>query len=130
VGQDGLKAATDVLDTEGTNFQSMSQSFGEALSRLQDNLTRLEGDGTPPWGDDDIGEKFGVVYTGVRDGMYQSMDSLSTRLGDIGDALQNMAKNHDSNETFTNALMEQQQADEQVQGGLIKRLAPPTTAAV
>lgn len=70
-----------------------------------------------------------MVYTGVRDGMYQSMDYLSTKLGDIGDALQAMGKNHDSNETFNNALMEQEQANEQVQGGLIKRLAPPTTAA-
>jgi hypothetical protein len=129
VGQDGLKTATDVLDSEGSNFKTIGQSFGEALTRLQDNLTRLEGTGTPPWGDDDIGEKFGVVYTGVRDGMYQSMDYLSTKLGDIGDALQAMGKNHDSNETFNNALMEQEQANEQVQGALIKRLAPPTTAA-
>ncbi|WP_405722428.1 hypothetical protein OG607_12120 [Streptomyces sp. NBC_01537] len=129
MGQDGLKTATDVLDSEGSNFKTIGQSFGEALTRLQDNLTRLEGSGTPPWGDDDIGEKFGVVYTGVRDGMYQSMDYLSTKLGDIGDALQAMGKNHDSNETFNNALMEQEQANEQVQGGLIKRLAPPTTAA-
>lgn len=128
MGQDGLKAATDVLDSEGSNFKNMGDSFGAALSRLQDNLTRLEGDGTPPWGDDDIGEKFGVVYTGVRDGMYQSMDYLSTRLGDIGDALQGMGRNHDSNETFTNALMEQEQANEQVQGGLIKRFVPPSTA--
>ncbi|WP_329311753.1 hypothetical protein [Streptomyces sp. NBC_01262] len=129
MGQDGLKTATDVLDSEGSNFKTIGQSFGEALTRLQDNLTRLEGTGTPPWGDDDIGEKFGVVYTGVRDGMYQSMDYLSTKLGDIGDALQAMGKNHDSNETFNNALMEQEQANEQVQGALIKRLAPPTTAA-
>jgi hypothetical protein len=129
VAQDGLKTATDVLDSEGSNFKTIGQSFGEALTRLQDNLTRLEGTGTPPWGDDDIGEKFGVVYTGVRDGMYQSMDYLSTKLGDIGDALQAMGKNHDSNETFNNALMEQEQANEQVQGALIKRLAPPTTAA-
>lgn len=129
MAQDGLKTATDVLDSEGSNFKTIGQSFGEALTRLQDNLTRLEGTGTPPWGDDDIGEKFGVVYTGVRDGMYQSMDYLSTKLGDIGDALQAMGKNHDSNETFNNALMEQEQANEQVQGALIKRLAPPTTAA-
>jgi len=128
VAQDGLRTATDVLDSEGSNFKTIGQSFGEALTRLQDNLTRLEGTGTPPWGDDDIGEKFGVVYTGVRDGMYQSMDYLSTKLGDIGDALQAMGKNHDSNETFTNALMEQEQANEQTEGALIKRLAPPTTA--
>lgn len=126
--QGGLKTATDVLDSEGSNFTSMGQSFSDALTRLQDNLTRLEGDGTPPWGDDDIGEKFGVVYTGVRDGMYQSMEYLSTKLGAIGDALQTMGQNHDSNESFTNALMQQEQADEQVQGTSIEQFKSPNVA--
>lgn len=128
MGQDGLKAATDVLDAEGTSFTGMGQTFGSALDRLRDGLTALEAGDTPPWGDDDIGEKFGVVYEGVRDGMYQSMDYLSTRLGDIGKALSGMGKNHDSNENFTNALMEQEQSHADATGQLIKSLNPPTTS--
>ncbi|MDX6311652.1 MAG: hypothetical protein QOF84_2253 [Streptomyces sp.] len=127
MGQDGLKAATDVLDTEGNSFKKMSESFGNAVDRLRNGLTTLEQGDTPPWGDDDIGEKFGVVYEGVRDGMYQSMDFLTTRLDDIGKALQDMGKNHDSNETFNNALIQQEQSHADAQGQLLKQLVPPTS---
>lgn len=58
-------------------------------------------------GDDDLGEKFGVVYEGVRDGMNESMGHLSSKLQEIGKALTSMSRNHAENEDFNDSLMKQ-----------------------
>ncbi|GAB7033661.1 hypothetical protein AB0G35_04310 [Streptomyces sp. NPDC021749] len=81
------------------------KSFGQ---QFISGLTTFDSkDGAPPWGDDDIGEKFGVAYEGVRDGMYESMGHLSAKLQEIGKALTDMSKNHAENEDFNDALMKQ-----------------------
>ncbi|MFD7920477.1 hypothetical protein ACFV3R_14780 [Streptomyces sp. NPDC059740] len=85
--------------------QQPQQSFGQ---QMWTGLTSFGGSpDEPPWGGDDIGEKFGVAYEGVRDGMYESMGHLSAKLQEIGKALSTMAKNHDENEDFNDALIKQ-----------------------
>jgi hypothetical protein len=87
-----------VLKTEGFNMFTVGQDFAKATKSLQDGLTQLEQGDTPPWGDDDIGEKFGVVYEGLRDGMFESMNSLAERLAGMGVALTRMGVAHEQNE--------------------------------
>jgi hypothetical protein len=100
VANDGLQADPGVLKTEGFNMFSVGLDFSKAVQALQTGLTALEGGSgsTPPWGDDDIGEKFGVVYEGLRDGMYQSMGSLAERIAGIGLAFTEMGVRHEQNE--------------------------------
>ncbi|MFD9812371.1 hypothetical protein [Streptomyces sp. NPDC059080] len=87
------------------------KSFGQ---QFVGGLTTLDSmAGAPPWGDDDIGEKFGVVYEGVRDGMYESMGHLSAQFQKIGKALQEMSKNHAENEDFNDTLIKQKVANKQ-----------------
>ncbi|MFG2192530.1 hypothetical protein [Streptomyces sp. NPDC048639] len=77
-------------------------------------LTTLDSkSGAPPWGDDEIGENFGVAYEGLRDGMYESMGHLAAKLQEIGKALEGMAKNHEANEDFNESLMKQHVANSQ-----------------
>ncbi|WP_066936762.1 hypothetical protein [Streptomyces sp. NBRC 110611] len=87
--------------------KSFSEGFVSGLTTFASKAD------APPWGDDDIGEKFGVVYEGVRDGMYESMGHLSSKLQEIGKALTSMSKNHAENEDFTDALMKQHVENEQ-----------------
>jgi len=87
-----------VLKTEGFNMYTVGQDFSKAVTALQNGLTALEQGDTPPWGDDDIGEKFGVAYEGLRDGMYQSMGSLAERLAGMGVAFTKMGVAHEQNE--------------------------------
>ncbi|MEV6588125.1 hypothetical protein [Streptomyces acidicola] len=87
-----------VLKDEGFNMFTVGQDFAKAAKSLQDDLTRLEKGDTPPWGDDDIGSKFGVVYEGLRDGMYDSMGSLAERLAGIGLAFTKMGVAQEKNE--------------------------------
>ncbi|MPY59787.1 hypothetical protein [Streptomyces spongiae] len=89
-----------VLKDEGFNMFTVGQDFARAVKTLKDGLTHLEGGNgaTPPWGDDDIGEKFGVVYEGLRDGMYQSMGSLAERVGGMGVAFTKMGVAQETNE--------------------------------
>ncbi|MFC3578136.1 hypothetical protein ACFOZ0_33755 [Streptomyces yaanensis] len=87
-----------VLKTEGYNMYTVGQEWAKAVKSLQDGLTALEKGDTPPWGDDDIGEKFGVVYEGLRDGMYQSMGSLAERIAGMGIAFTKMGVAHEQNE--------------------------------
>ncbi|MET7478725.1 hypothetical protein ABZT17_30770 [Streptomyces sp. NPDC005648] len=87
-----------VLKTEGFNMFTVGQDFSKAVTALQNGLTALEQGDTPPWGDDDIGEKFGVAYEGLRDGMYQSMGSLAERLAGMGVAFTKMGVAHEQNE--------------------------------
>ncbi|MFI9647837.1 hypothetical protein ACIHAA_16265 [Streptomyces sp. NPDC052040] len=98
MADDGLRADPSVLKTEGHAMFTVGQDFSQAVKRLTDGLTSLEGGGTPPWGDDDIGEKFGVAYEGLRDGMYQSMGSLAERIAGMGVAFTEMGVRHERNE--------------------------------
>jgi hypothetical protein len=100
VANDWMQADPGVLKTEGFNMFSVGLDFSKAVQALQTGLTALEGGSgsTPPWGDDDIGEKFGVVYEGLRDGMYQSMGSLAERIAGMGLAFTEMGVRHELNE--------------------------------
>lgn len=136
-GAGGFQTDVETLKAEGTNFVKLGEDFSSSVARLMDGLHELGAgppsngqekpppeksfgeqfmsglttfaskDGAPPWGDDEIGEKFGVVYEGVRDGMNESMGHLSAQLQKIGKALTSMSKNHAENEEFNDSLMKQ-----------------------
>ncbi|WP_052389987.1 WXG100 family type VII secretion target [Streptomyces sp. NRRL B-24484] len=94
------------LRSQGRNLESVGKDFQEAANRMKSRLEALEGGDEPPWGDDDLGEKFGIVYEGLRDGMQESMDSLAQRLGEMGQKLQAMADNHEANEADTTGRLD------------------------
>lgn len=107
------------------------KSFGE---QFWSGLTSFSSmDGAPPWGDDEIGEKFGVVYEGVRDGMNESMGHLSAKLKEIGKALTSISKNYAEGEDFNESLMKQHVENKQAwsdptksgQSTVIRTLQPP-----
>ncbi|MFD8478284.1 hypothetical protein [Kitasatospora sp. NPDC059673] len=106
-------------------MSAVGQDFLAALQNLSGRLESLEQGDTPPWGDDDLGEKFGIVYEGLRDGMKESMDSLGTRLGEIGDKLQGMADRHEANESRTEGDIYTLEAREGEVGGQIRSLYRP-----
>jgi len=112
------------LRAEGRNLESVGQDFKEAADRLKSRLEALEG-AEPPWGDDDLGEKFGVVYEGLRDGMQESMESLAQRLGEMGKKLQSMAANHEANEQSTGDRMGAVGGRVDSLGGAIQTMARP-----
>ena len=99
----GFRADTEVLKQQGFEMYQTGRDWGAAAQALQDGLSALEGSGTPPWGDDDLGEAFGVVYQGLRDGMEQSMTSLAERLADMGTKLAEMGVRHDESEAAEQA---------------------------
>ncbi|WP_406413588.1 hypothetical protein [Streptomyces sp. NBC_01614] len=94
----------EVLKTEGFHMFGVGVDFAKAVKSLQTGLTALEKGDTPPWGDDDIGEKFGVVYEGLRDGMYESMASLAERIAGMGVAFTKMGVAHEKNEAEQDAI--------------------------
>ncbi|MDI3420748.1 hypothetical protein [Streptomyces luteolus] len=94
----GFRADAKVLKDEGFNMFEVGQDWGKATKALQDGLTALEKGDTPPWGDDDLGEKFGVVYEGLRDGMFESMNSLAERLAGMGIKFTEMGMRHEKGE--------------------------------
>ena len=108
------------------------KSFGE---QFWGGLTSFASmDGAPPWGDDEIGEKFGVVYEGVRDGMNESMGHLSSKLKEIGKALTSISRNYAEGEDFSESLIKQHVKNEQAwedptkqqPQGTIRRLRQPS----
>ncbi|MFI7412235.1 hypothetical protein ACIBU0_26535 [Streptomyces sp. NPDC049627] len=118
-----------VLKTEGYHMFNVGVDFAKAVAALQTGLGALEKGETPPWGDDDIGEKFGVVYEGLRDGMYDSMGSLAERIAGMGVAFGKMGVAHEQNEAEQEAIWKETMAeyDGQVQvpsGGVHARLRP------
>ncbi|MFD8599255.1 hypothetical protein ACFV1L_30050 [Kitasatospora sp. NPDC059646] len=113
------------LRTEGRNMSAVGQDFLAALQTLSGRLESLEQGDTPPWGDDDLGEKFGIVYEGLRDGMKESMDSLGTRIGEIGEKLQGMATSHESNESRTEGDLHTLEAREGEVGSQVRALYRP-----
>lgn len=92
------------LRAQGRAFEDIGRDFQQAAEQMKSRLQALEGQ-EPPWGDDSLGEKFGIVYEGLRDGMQESMGSLAERLGEIGQKLQAMADNHAANEADTTGRM-------------------------
>ncbi|WP_328389227.1 hypothetical protein OHS81_32665 [Streptomyces sp. NBC_00400] len=123
---DGLKADIGSLRTGGTDFDRIGKDYQSLVNTLQSGLTSLEGQDTPPWGDDDLGEKFGVVYEGLRDGMYESMGHLASKLQEIGGGLHNMAKNHEADEDFNDSMMKQHVANEEAESRLIAQVKRPS----
>ncbi|MER7379954.1 hypothetical protein [Streptomyces lanatus] len=119
-----------VLKTEGFHMFNVGVDFAAAVKALQQGLTALEkSDSTPPWGDDDMGEKFGVAYEGLRDGMYESMASLAERIAGMGVAFGKMGVAHEQNEAAQDAIWKETMAqyDGQVQvpsNGVHARLRP------
>ncbi|MFD7921371.1 WXG100 family type VII secretion target [Streptomyces sp. NPDC059740] len=102
----GLQVDVASLHTGGTRFSSIGDRYQSAVDKLQSGLTSLEGQDTPPWGDDEVGEKFGIAYEGLRDGMYESMGHLAQQLQKIGAGLSTMANNHEQNESDNDTLMQ------------------------
>jgi hypothetical protein len=101
----------EVLKTEGFHMFNVGLEFSKAATKLQTALGALEKGDTPPWGDDDIGEKFGVVYEGLRDGMYDSMGSLAERIAGMGAALAKMGVAHEQNEAAQNDIWKKTMAE-------------------
>ncbi|MCM2579858.1 hypothetical protein [Streptomyces meridianus] len=99
--------------------QSVGEQFWSGLASFDSKA------GAPPWGDDEIGEKFGVAYEGLRDGMYESMGHLCSKLQEIGKALESMAKNHEANEDFNELLMKQHVRNQQAEHQAIAHLSRP-----
>ena len=118
-----------VLKTEGYHMFNVGVDFAKAVTALQNGLGALEKGETPPWGDDDIGEKFGVVYEGLRDGMYESMASLAERIAGMGVAFGKMGVAHELNEAEQDAIwketMAQYDGQVQVPSGAIKGTLRP-----
>lgn len=94
----GFRADTKILKDEGFDMFEAGQGWGRATTALKDGLTALEKGDTPPWGDDELGEKFGVVYEGLRDGMFESMASLAERIAGMGVKLADMGVRHEKAE--------------------------------
>ncbi|WP_260475898.1 hypothetical protein [Streptomyces sp. WAC 06725] len=69
---------------------NIGTEFAKAAKKLKDDLEGLG----KPWEDADFGAVFDTIYTPIRDGMFESMDSLGERLEDIGDKLQGMARTY------------------------------------
>lgn len=100
-----------VLKTEGYHMFNVGVDFAQAVTTLKAGLGKLEEGETPPWGDDDIGEKFGVVYEGLRDGMYDSMGSLAERIAGMGAAFARMGLAHEQNEAEQEAIWQKTMAE-------------------
>jgi hypothetical protein len=106
-----MNSDPEVLKDEGFAMFTVGQDYAKAVKRLSDGLGALEKGDTPPWGDDDIGEKFGVVYEGLRDGMYESMNSLAERIAGMGVAFTKMGLAHTRNEAEQDAIWQQATAE-------------------
>ncbi|MBB1255928.1 hypothetical protein [Streptomyces alkaliterrae] len=111
MSNDGLQADPSVLQAEGRNFVKLSKDFARAVKTLENGLKAAgEYEGRPPWGADDLGDNFGALYTGFRDGMFESMAHLTGRIDDIGNGLKGMGTNHEINEDFNDSLLKAEQS--------------------
>lgn len=124
-GLSALGAGPPGTPAPGGGQKEPEKSFGDQfMSGLTTFASKAD---APPWGDDEIGEKFGVVYEGVRDGMYESMGHLSSKLQEIGKALRSMSKNYAEGEDFSESLIKQHVPNPQAGGSdkLVSRLEGP-----
>ncbi|MFE4019144.1 hypothetical protein ACFXPZ_17260 [Streptomyces sp. NPDC059101] len=126
---DGFKADIASLRKGGGDFDTIGKDYQSLVDKLQTALTSLEGQDTPPWGDDDLGGKFGVVYEGLRDGMYESMGHLATKLQEIGSGLNNMAENHEADESFNDSMMKQRTAFALAESRVLGQFKRPDVAS-
>ncbi len=116
-GDDTMRADASVLKGEGFHMFEVGQDFALAAKALFEGLNGIEGKSgkTPPWGDDEMGEHFGVVYEGLRDGMRESMPSLAQRIAGMGTKFTAMGVRHEKHETEEDAkyaaLTSQHEAD-------------------
>ncbi|MEV8312060.1 hypothetical protein AB0P36_33325 [Streptomyces flavidovirens] len=95
-----MRADASVLKGEGFHMFEVGQDFATAAKTLFDGLNAVEKESgkTPPWGDDEMGEHFGVVYEGLRDGMKNSMPSLAKRIAGMGVKFTQMGVRHEKHE--------------------------------
>ncbi|WP_354641440.1 hypothetical protein [Kitasatospora camelliae] len=114
------------LTSQGRSMEDIGREFQRAADQMKSRLQALEGGSEPPWGDDDLGEKFGIVYEGLRDGMQESMDSLAQRLGEMGKKLAAMASNHAANEDSTTGGFDSLGGRTDAVGGQIRALHHPS----
>ncbi|GGX34701.1 hypothetical protein GCM10010353_57180 [Streptomyces chryseus] len=114
---DGVRVDASVLKGEGFHMFEVGQDFALAAKALFEGLNAIEEDSgkTPPWGDEEMGEHFGVVYEGLRDGMKDSMPSLAKRIAGMGLKFTTMGVNHEKHEAEEDAkyaaLTSQHEAD-------------------
>lgn len=96
----GMRADAPILKDEGFQMFEVGQDFAKAAKALFDGLNAIEKESgkTPPWGDDEMGEYFGVVYEGLRDGMKDSMPSLAKRIAGMGVKFTAMGVRHEKHE--------------------------------
>lgn len=113
----GFRADAKALKDEGFNMFEVGQDWGKAAKALQDGLTALEKGGTPPWGDDDLGSKFGVVYEGLRDGMFESMNSLAERIAGMGMKFTEMGVRHEQGELAEDEAYARLTSEHEAAGG-------------
>ncbi|MFJ8045772.1 hypothetical protein ACIRBX_35205 [Kitasatospora sp. NPDC096147] len=113
------------LRGEGQSMAAVGEDFQAAVKNLSGRLEALEKGDTPPWGDDELGEKFGVVYEGLRDGMKESMESLGKRIGEIGQKLQSMAAEHEANEAATDGSIRTMEGRQDMVGSRIQAIQRP-----
>ncbi|WP_405721299.1 hypothetical protein OG607_09685 [Streptomyces sp. NBC_01537] len=148
MGRDSFGSQVETLRTEGKAFTDIGKDFRSAVKLLVNGLTALEGGsppsdasmgeqfwsglttldskaGSPPWGDDEIGEKYGVVYEGLRNGMYESMGHLAAKLQEIGGGLAAMARNHETNEGFTESMLNQHIQNEEAYSKTVVSMKSP-----
>jgi hypothetical protein len=99
-GDDTMRADASVLKGEGFHMFEVGQDFANAAKALFEGLDGIEKKSgkTPPWGDEEMGEYFGVVYEGLRDGMRDSMPSLAKRIAGMGMKFTAMGVRHEKHE--------------------------------
>ncbi|MGR8007889.1 hypothetical protein [Streptomyces hypolithicus] len=100
-----MRADASILKGEGFHMFEVGQDFALAAKALFEGLNGIEkaSGKTPPWGDDEMGEHFGVVYEGLRDGMKDSMPSLAKRLAGMGMKFTAMGVRHEKREAEEDA---------------------------
>ncbi|MDQ8706994.1 hypothetical protein RCO28_31650 [Streptomyces sp. LHD-70] len=120
----GFRAEAKILKDEGFAMFEVAQDFAKAVKALQTDLTAKEKGDTPPWGDDDMGEKFGVVYEGLRDGMFEAMGSLAERLGGMGVKLGEMGVRHEKGELAEDEFYAKLTSEHEAESGVKTQWTP------
>ncbi|MBT2490910.1 hypothetical protein J7E96_20800 [Streptomyces sp. ISL-96] len=114
-----MRTDASVLKGEGFHMFEVGQDYAKAAKALFEGLNAIEGKSgkTPPWGDDELGEHFGVVYEGLRDGMKDSMPSLAKRIAGMGLKFTAMGVRHEKHEIEEDAKYAALTAQHDADGG-------------